>query len=156
MKANYYLYTFLLVFLITACSKDKFETAPTLEIVEYNTKFLQPIPSSGESFLRIVLKYTDKEGDINEGELFVTRIRTNQRPLPPDSKPDTIAMSFPIQKDIIQDNRPSGELLFRISHNDLKYNQIENDSLKFHIWFLDAAKNSSDTLESDIIIVERD
>lgn len=154
MKANYYLYTFLFVFLITACSKDKFETAPSLEIVDYNTKFLQPIPSSGESFLRIVLKYTDKEGDLNEGALFVTSIRTNQRPLPPNSKPDTVGYSFPIAE--IQDKRTMGELLFRISHDALKYGQIENDSLKFHIWLLDAAQNSSDTLETDIIVVERD
>lgn len=153
MKANYYLYTFLCVLVITACSKDKFETAPSLEIKEYNTKLLQPIPSSGESFLRIVLGFTDKEGDLVGGSLNVTRIRTNQRPLPP-GVPDTIHTSFTIEN--IQDKRTSGELVYRLSHNDLKFNQIENDSLKFHFWLLDAAQHSSDTLTSDIIVIERE
>lgn len=153
MKANNYLYIFLCLFVITACSKDKFETAPSLEIKEYNTKFLQPIPSSGESFFRVVLGFTDKEGDLAGGSLNVMRVRINQRPLPPGEM-DTLYNFLEINN--IQDKRTSGELVFRLSHNDLKFNQIENDSLRFHFWLLDAAQNSSDTLVSDIIVIERD
>lgn len=152
MKANNYLYTLLLVLLVTACSKDKFETKPTLEIKEYNTKNLLR-PAEGESYWQVILKYTDKEGDLVGGSLNVTQARLNQRPLGSgDVNRDSIIGSFAI--DNIQDKRTTGELIFRLSHNFLKDSRTENDSLKFNIWLLDKAQNSSDTLVTDMIVIE--
>jgi hypothetical protein len=152
MKANYYLYTFLLIFLITACSKDKFETRPTIEVKEYNTKNLKAA-TEGESYWQVVLKYTDKEGDLVGGSLNVTHTRLNKRPLGSgDVNRDSIIGSFAI--DNIQDKRTTGELLLRFSHNFLKDSRTENDSIKFNIWLLDRAQNSSDTLVTDMIVIE--
>lgn len=129
-----------------ACSKDKFETTPRLEIKEYNT---HDVPFQGS--LRISLHYYDKEGDLGNAQFFACRIRTNQLPLPPmQEKADTFISALPEFPD-----RQDGEIIFSLDYNILResLSPAINDSLVFRFAVKDRNGNASDTLTSDVIVV---
>jgi hypothetical protein len=56
-----YFFAFFTVAVVVACNKDKFQTKPSLELKSINTKTVQPTQN-----LNIVLKYTYKEGDVQD------------------------------------------------------------------------------------------
>jgi hypothetical protein len=64
---------FCVVVLMVACSKDKYETKPTLKIKETNGNM---IPVNGT--LKVTLEYTDKEGDVTDS-VIVVRTRLNKK-----------------------------------------------------------------------------
>ncbi|MCS3798829.1 hypothetical protein [Niastella sp. OAS944] len=146
--------TFAIV-LFVACSKDKFETKPTLTI-----KSFSPNPVPENSPLVIELEYTDKEGDIASGDsaLFVRRYRINQKkvaitlrdsfwmPLPddvPKKTKGTIRLTFQYQADVVSASDPG-------SGTDKA-----PDSLIYRFAVRDKAQHVSDTVESGILVVER-
>ena len=57
-----------------ACSKDKFETKPSLKLKSQNGDTF----ANNNDALVVEFDFTDKEGDVND-TLFVKKIRTNQR-----------------------------------------------------------------------------
>src|SRR5690349_20522140 len=67
------LYSTLCLIVIAACSKDKFQTKPSIEI-----KTIGPNPVPLNAPLIVELDYTDKEGDIADS-LFIRKIRINQK-----------------------------------------------------------------------------
>jgi hypothetical protein len=63
----------VLTLMVIGCSKDKFQTTPSLKIKSTSSKL---IPVNGA--LRVTFEYTDKEGDISD-TLFMKKVRLNQR-----------------------------------------------------------------------------
>jgi hypothetical protein len=71
MKTGLFLSAFFV--LIIACGKDKFQTVPQLKFKSRNTDI---VPQNGD--LRLVVEYTDKEGDVSDS-IFIVRQRMNIR-----------------------------------------------------------------------------
>ena len=132
--------------LLFACSKDKFETKPLLEIKGYNSK---EIPQHGQLSVRI--NYFDKEGDLGEGEFFAVRQRLNALPLGTSDadRPDTLR--YPLPKYPVE---PKGEILMQLNYDDfLKESVSKNDTIVFRIAVKDKAGNKSDTITTDKIVI---
>jgi hypothetical protein len=51
---------------VISCDKDKFETKPTLEVVETSSDY---VPKNGD--LRVRLEFTDKEGDVTDSVILL-------------------------------------------------------------------------------------
>ena len=66
----------IIVFAMLACSKDKFQTVPSLKVKSKNTDV---VPLNGS--LRVTLEFTDKEGDVHDS-IWVKKQRINQRAVP--------------------------------------------------------------------------
>src|SRR5687767_5895736 len=58
----------VLATVIVACSKDKFQTTPSLEFKELNSDTLRQ-----GNLLRFTLEFTDKEGDISDS-IWIQRV----------------------------------------------------------------------------------
>ena len=133
-----------LLVVICACSKDKFESKPRLEIKAYSTKEL----FSGET-LKISLNYYDKEGDINGDSAVAIISRQNQFPLPPlQDKIDVIQALLPDFP-----AKDKGEIFFQLSWDFLKESLTENDTLVFRFAVNDRKGNVSDTVSSDRVVI---
>lgn len=61
------------VLVIMGCGKDRFQTTPSLKIKSTSDKV---IPLNGT--LRVVLEFTDKEGDLDD-TLLMKKVRLNKR-----------------------------------------------------------------------------
>jgi hypothetical protein len=149
MKVIPVLFALSLAILVVACSKDKYETKPRLEIKDYNTKEV----SRGQD-LRIRLNYYDKEGDIDGAWIVGIRDRLNQFPLGPnDDRTDT----FPNPNNPVYlpdfPAKDFGEITFQLPYDALKESQVENDTMVFRFAITDKAGNKSDTITSDKIVV---
>ncbi|WP_207514269.1 hypothetical protein [Longitalea luteola] len=146
------LYSALFLLGIAACSKDKYQSKPTIEI-----KSIGPNPVPLNFPLTIDLEYTDKEGDITDS-IFVRKIRINQKKvartlrdsfalqLPgdvPEKTKGTIRLTFDYQGYVISAEDPGSPP------------NAAPDSLIFQFVLQDKAKNISDTVESGLIVVER-
>jgi len=131
-----------------ACSKDKFETKPRIEIKEYSTR---DVPLQGS--ITFTLHYYDKEGDLGNAQFFARRVRINQLPLPPAQEK---ADSFPSQLPDFPDKQ-DGEIIFSLDYNTLResLSPLINDSLVFRFAVTDRAGNKSDTLTSEVIVVHQ-
>lgn len=131
-----------------ACSKDKFETKPRLEIKDYNTR---DITIGGELVIR--LNYFDKEGDLGQAPFTAIRVRTNALSLPPaQEKADTFRYALPEFPD-----KDNGELTFRLSYDFLResISPLINDSLILRFAVVDRGGNASDTIDSEPIVVRQ-
>ncbi|HEX6429913.1 MAG TPA: hypothetical protein VF008_19600 [Niastella sp.] len=144
---------FLFVLLFVACSKDKFETKPIIEI-----KSIGPSPLPKNSVpLVIDLEYTDKEGDLaTDSAIFVRKIRINQKKVG-----KTLRDSFwlPLPGDVPKKTKGTIRLtldfeLYAKSADD-PGNPPAPDSLIFRFAMRDKAQNVSDTVESGLVIIER-
>ena len=145
---------FLLLGILVACGKDKFETKPQLTLKSVNSR---EVPFNGN--LVVTLEFTDKEGDVNDS-LYVIRERINKRgPVvapPSDFKipnfPNRDQGEFQINFDF-QTQLAFGFTSIRIPGTDPS--QFEPDSLILKFVARDKEGNLSDTLVVDKIIVER-
>jgi hypothetical protein len=132
-----------LAVLIAACSKDKFQTKPRIEVKSYSSK---EIPRNGTLILR--LNYFDKEGDIGEGHFYLFRQRTNKIPANAE-KPDILNYTLPVFT-----NKDQGEIRLDLQEvNFLSEDTRQNDTMFFKIAVTDRAGNTSDTLVTDQIVV---
>lgn len=154
MKAIYLL-LFCVLVTIYACEKDKFETKPTIEIKSVNSDV---VPFSSD--LTINLNVTDKEGDVDDS-IFVIRERLNKR------APSPRVLS-PVLKYKIPDFPDKSKVEMRISLPygtalTLNANAInipgtpdkEPDTLSLRLFVKDKAKNTSDTISRNIIVIRR-
>jgi hypothetical protein len=136
------------IVVLFACSKDKFETKPRLEIKDYNTR---DITIGGELVIR--LNYFDKEGDLGQAPFTAIRVRTNALALPPaQEKADTFRYALPEFPD-----KDNGEITFRLPYDFLResISPLINDSLIFRFAVVDKAGNTSDTISTEPIIVRQ-
>lgn len=132
-----------LAILMVACGKDKFQTKPTVEIKDYNTKV---VPKNGVLTLRI--NYFDKEGDIGNGNFYLFRERLNKIPANQDAA-DVISKTLPEFT-----NRDQGEIKIDLPYGGfLSETTNQNDTMQFKIAVTDREGNSSDTITSDKVVV---
>jgi hypothetical protein len=137
------IYITAVLFVFAGCDKDSFETKPqiTLESVKPDV-----VPRNANLELR--LKYTDKEGDLGKGNVWIQKQILNVRPLPPPSKVDSFStklVTFP--------DTPEGEILIRIPWNFLIEYPNLPDTLRLRVAVTDIKGNTSDTLVTDKIVV---
>ena len=141
-----------LVLLFVACSKDKFESKPTIEI-----KSIGPNPVPLNYPLTIELEYTDKEGDIADS-IFVKKVRINQK-----KAAETLRDSFwlPLPGDAPKKSKGTIKLTLEYNNYVVSAKDPGNapnaapDSLIFRFILQDKAKNKSDSVESGLVVVER-
>ena len=154
MKTRIWL-ALIIVFGMTACGKDKFETKPQITLRSKSPDIVgKPDP------LRLNIEYTDKEGDVSDS-LFITRQRLNsKKPVTSKESPYDIP-SFPTM------NKGEFEItLDYYDHLTLNLDPIsipgsgspaknEIDTLRLKIVARDKAGNKSDTLFVDNVYVIR-
>lgn len=63
----------IVILAMLACSKDKFQTVPSLRVKSVSTEV---VPLNGS--LRVILEFTDKEGDVQDS-IWVKKKRINRR-----------------------------------------------------------------------------
>lgn len=144
----------LFSFAFLACSKDKFETKPQLKFKSKNTDI---VGINGN--LRLLIEFTDKEGDVSDS-LLIVRQRLNRRgpvtllaspygiPKFPATKKGEFEVTLEYQFGLILNLSP----LRIIGSNP---SQNEPDTLNLKIVARDLAGNKSDTLTIENIIVRR-
>ena len=134
----------------TACSKDSFETKPTLTVKSVNSKSLD----QGEDFVAN-LEYTDKEGDV-DNVIYVIRQRVNKLGQRTVSDDYTVP-EFPNNDkgDIEVVLRYSFELTAGFTAIPMPGNQKQPDTMNIKFVLKDRASNLSDTAIVSNVIIRR-
>jgi hypothetical protein len=143
----------ILIMAFAACSKDKVESRPHLSFKSFSSKVI-PVGSAA----RINLNFTDQEGDLDS--IFVIRQRVNQRSFPNSQVIDLGIPKFA--------NQNQGELQVALDYaTQLTFNlnairipgtnpsRYEPDTLQLRFYVKDKAKQTSDTLGPEQLIVLR-
>ncbi|MBC8034610.1 MAG: hypothetical protein H7Y03_10720 [Chitinophagaceae bacterium] len=143
----------IIVLIVIACSKDKFQTKPSLTLKSISGK---TIPAGSD--MRIELDYTDKEGDIVQDTIQFIKNRNNQRKVA--TKVDTLYFllpDFPKRSSGVFEVNLSYETFLKAAINapSLPGGRFESDSLTFKFILKDNASNVSDTLVINDIVIER-
>lgn len=147
------LYVLALSTLAVACKKDKYQTRPSLKLKSISSTV---VPVQG--ILNVQLEFTDKEGDISD-TIFIKKIRTNRIVV------STVRDSFPFQIPVIPDHSKG------VIELNLKYDfhllsaerppsrgnppNFDDDTLVFKFVLRDKAKNLSDTVTTEPVIIIR-
>ncbi len=135
---------FIVAFLM-GCGKNVYDTKPTIRISSVSSNL---VPVNGT--LTIDIKVTDKEGDVTDS-IFLKKIRLNKRvratlrdslafkiPDAPNTTNGTVRLDLEYQNHLISASSP-----------------IENDTLLFKFYLKDKAKNVSDTITTEPIVIIR-
>lgn len=135
------------------CSKDKFQTTPSLRIKSMNANLLRP---TLDSRLTITYEYTDKEGDIANDTLMYFPELLNKRRL---SDP-VGGKYFPIYESTPSFPKTSkGEIDLNLYGGNLYRNLVtrpgedKNDTIRIRTVLYDNANNKSDTSYSEKIVI---
>jgi hypothetical protein len=143
-----------LVLIAVACSKDKFQTKPTISVKSINGNF---IPLNG-TFI-ITLDCTDKEGDVQDSVIIIKK-RLNKRVVA--TIRDTIRYPFPAfpknTRTQVQVTLDYQSILSALSPPFIPGSspaQREVDTLVLRMAVRDKAGNTSDTVSSPTIYVYR-
>ena len=143
------LFAFLFLATALSCSKDKFQTKPSIEIKSLNThEVLSP-----DGHLEIRMEYTDKEGDLSDGILTYIRIRTNTRAIPNpgiNDKVDTVFSAIPEFP-----TTTKGDIFLNISYNFMDEDPDRNDTMFFKITVKDIKNNTSDTISTATVVAKQ-
>lgn len=137
-------FIFITIFFISSCSKDKFNTNPTIKLESVNTTELFP----GEQ-LQFLLSFTDKEGDVS-GTVFVEKIE-------PTCPGSSFKQAYTVP-DFPSTSNQKGELTVTFGYNvsglsNISPKCMRNDTAVFRFALVDKAMNSSDTIQSQPIIL---
>jgi len=144
----------IIVFVVVACGKDRFETIPKLKLKSRNTDI---VAINGNLVLHI--EYTDKEGDVSDS-LLIVRERLNLRgttqlPASPYGIPDfpptdkgEFEVTLGYQFGLVFGLGP-----LRVPGSNPIRNEV--DTLRLKIVARDRAGNKSDTLVVDNVYVTR-
>ena len=137
--------------IVVACSKDKFQTKPQITIKSVSSDII-PLNSG----LRVLLEFTDKEGDVSDS-IFLVRERLNQKS--PSMLP---ARGFGIPD---FPNTSKGEIEVDLDYNlDLTTNLLplsagtnppsnQPDTMNLKFVVKDKAGNKSDTAIAHVIVI---
>jgi hypothetical protein len=151
------LYSTLALILFIACSKDKFQDKPTIEIKSINPT---QVPEISGSYTEIEMEFTDKQGDVDSVFLYKQRLNAIQRPLLVNA--NTLVYKLPDFPE-----KSKGVIKLTLQHaTELKAavtpptqigapNDKEPDTIVFKIVVKDKGGNYSDTTVTDKIVVER-
>ncbi len=139
---------FLVVSLLAACSKDEYNTKPSLKLKSVSTDV---VPVGGT--LRFEFEVFDKEGDISDS-FYMKKVRINR--LVKQTIRDTFKIKFPEVP-----NTTNGIIEINLKYQDYLVSAInpgnppQNDTLIFKFAIRDKAKNTSDTFSSNPIVILR-
>lgn len=146
-------FLFLALVLLTACSKDKIATKPSIKI-----KSLSTTNVANGSDLTIELSFTDKEGDISNS-IYIQKTRINKRVVP------TIRDSFSLP---VADypGQSIGNLLLHLNYQNHLISAVnpptsgtpptyESDSLVLKFVLRDKGGNTSDTVSTGTVVIKR-
>jgi|SRR5688572_24431488 len=143
----------ILAMVVVSCSKDKVETKPSINVKSLSSKL---IPVNGD--LSINLEFRDKEADLES--IFVQKIRQNIRKT--TTIRDTFSLSvadFPKKTDGDIEMRLFYQLQLisaeRAPANPNSSTGFESDSIVIRLVLRDKAKNVSDTVTTEQIVVQR-
>jgi len=141
------LFSTVIVLYLIACSKDKFATTPHLEFKSINSSVIAP----GQQLI-ITLRYTDREGDI-QNYLYIERNV-------PNCLQDSIRDAEAIPSDVPPKSNAEGDILIRFSYPpDQSYPLIGdptcagNDTCFYRFALADKAGNVSDTISTPPIVI---
>ena len=148
MKIKLSLAVLIMIGCVT-CSKDTYNTVPSLKFVSVNSTVFAQIPPSSVIFK---LEVTDKEGDISD-TIWIQRVSLvsacadksfiDSFPIPDIGQPHNVKGEFDFTYDYPpQDQSPS--LLACSQHDDTSY---------FRFWMHDQANHVSDTVQSPNIVL---
>lgn len=154
MKNMRYITICASILLVLACGKDKLETKPSIKIKSMSGT---TIPVNGN--LEIVLEFNDKEGDVDDS-LYVNRVRLNTLGAVRDERLNDIYYIM-----VPEFNKKStGEIILNLKYNFHLKDAIEApkidgkevaDSISFRFALQDKGGNTSDTVSTEQIVVER-
>jgi len=145
----------IFVFTMLACSKDKFQTVPSLRVKSINNDV---VPIGGS--LRVLLEFTDKEGDVTDS-IWVKKQRLNRRVVA--TLRDSILLKIPDypQKnkgefEIVLDYQSILSALFPLNSSPPTNPPTkESDSLNVKFAVRDKAGHTSDSVSIGTIVVLR-
>jgi hypothetical protein len=140
---------------VSACSKGKFKTIPTIGIKHLNSKeILAPsLSGDGARELKITVEVTDKEGDAGNGELTYIRVRTNIIPIPNPSandKADTVRYQIPAYP-----KTPKSEVEVTVPYSFMDEDPGRNDTMFFKVVLKDLAGHVSDTISTEKVVAKQ-
>jgi hypothetical protein len=147
----------LALVLLASCGKDKFQTKPQITITSVSTDIV-PAPSTQnpQPGVRIVLEFTDQEGDVSDSVIMV-RQRLNRSGLGLANAVRQLKYKIPTFP-----NTQSGEINVDLDYNgDLTLGMTplgpagsrERDTLALKFVVLDLAGNKSDTATANVIVI---
>jgi hypothetical protein len=139
------LLTIMLTAAAVACSKNEYNTKPTLKIENVSTNVVQI-----GGTLTFDIKVTDKEGDVTDS-FYIKKVRINKRVRP--TLRDSFAFKIPDAP-----NTSNGTVRVELDYQNYLLSAIsavENDTLLFNFALKDKAKNLSETVTSDPIVIIR-
>ena len=147
-RSIYALCIISLLFLLAACSKDKFQTKPTISVKDINNT---DIPPGGT--LRITLECTDKEGDEGQGLMTYIRVRTNSTSIPDPTNNDKADTAFATVPDF--PTKDKVEMTLDIPYSFLDEDPNLNDTMFFKLTLRDRGNNQSDTISTVPIVAKQ-
>jgi hypothetical protein len=135
----------MLVLVLFACKKSKFETTPTIQVKDINSADVH----APDGILRVTLEVTDKEGDAGGGDLTYIRVRTNGTPIPDptnNDKADTAHATVPSYP-----KTDKVEMVLTIPYSFLDEDPMRNDTMYFKLTLRDSQNHQSDTITTKSI-----
>ena len=138
--------------LLVACGKDKFETKPTIEI---KSKSGDVIPRNSD--LVVDLRVTDKEGDVDDS-LVVVRERLNARAIGDRVRELKYKIpEFPdntsVDMEVVLENAMALTLALEKIPIPGTGGEFEPDTLSMKFVVIDKAKNVSDTVSTNVVVI---
>jgi hypothetical protein len=131
-----------------ACSKDTFETRPTIKVKDLSSEVIVL-----NSSLDITLEYTDKEGDLGNGELTYIRVRQNIKGIPqPGQNDQTDTVHYPIP---VFPPKTKGEIVVTIPYGFMSEDPNDNDTMIFKLSVIDIRGNKSDTVTTKSVVAKQ-
>lgn len=137
--------------MFVGCSKDKFNTKPTLEFKNANSQVFH----KGE-IMEFVLHYTDKEGDI-QNHLYVQEVTQDTL-----CSGNNFSDTYPIPRDVPETANSEGDIVVRYTYGQISPSGYpptytaatcqRNDTCVIKFALIDKANNSSDTITSPQIV----
>ncbi len=148
------LYSSLCLIVIAACSKDKFQDKPTIEIKSITPTYVTALSGA---YTEIEMEFTDKQGDLDSVYLFKERLNTRVKPILAPFLP------YPVPK---FPEKSKGVLKVTLYNTDLAATATPNskpdepfgkepDTIQFKIVVRDKSGNVSDTTTTEQLIIER-
>lgn len=153
---RYFLLMATVFLLVAACSKDKFQSVPSLKIKSTSNK---QVPVNGS--LQVILEYTDKEGDLSD-TIFIKKTRLNKRVVATVTSRDSLAYALPSFP-----NSTKGDVVVTLNYIALQSAQNppnipgsnpvmkEPDTLRLRFVIQDKARHRSDSVFLNDVIVFR-
>lgn len=164
---KFWIAIFFVIICVASCSKDKFNSKPSLKLKETRGNYIPYDPDGTTNYsVQFVLEYTDAEGDIANVPLAIRKISSSapddECPFSSGREPFfTDSTSFFLPDDVPASPNQKGEIVVTISTEfDLVKpiscngtDTLEEATYKF--WFKDKAGNVSDTVTTGPIKIQK-